>query len=389
MNDAFASATAIAALPFDDPADLTDATIESGEPAFCYPGSKSAWYTFTPAENTTLAASFSSSAYGGAVAIYTADGAGLAGLANYACVDPFNKSAMLPVTAGRTYVFQAHDAAGSLGALGLHIAVYAPPTPPANNNFADASAIPTVPFQGSVDLTAATVEPGEAFALPHRNCAPGVGSVWYDFTAPQDETLKIGATTADNFGVYASVWREDGPGFAGLTGINCSSSSGGGAIVPVEAGAKYAIDVVDFVGGVSLASIDIQIVSPPPNDEFAEADVISTLPFSDTLDATAATTQPGEKTPTCAPGPITRSVFLVHLDPGTGYVCQRGRIDLGNGGLHRRLSLCAYPGRMRRESGTSSSSRRSLATPIGCSIPSTRTTSKATFRTCTCKLPTA
>ena len=234
-----------------------------------------------------------------------ADGAGLAGLARYACVDPFSKSAIVPVTAGRTYVFQAFDAVGNLGTLGLRVAVYVPPTPPANDDFADASAIPTIPFDTNLDLTAASVEPDEHFTLPHNNCAAGIGSVWYTFTAPQDETLEIAVSTPDNFGVYASVWREDGPGLAGLTGINCSSR----ALAPVKAGQTYAIDIVDFVGSVGAARLEIQIVPPPANDDFANAHVISTLPFSDNVDAAAATTQPGEITPTCAPGPINRSVW--------------------------------------------------------------------------------
>jgi hypothetical protein len=133
--------------------------------------------------------------------------------------------------------------------------------------------------------------------------------VWYEFTAPQDETLKIDTSTTDNFGVYASVWREDGPGLAGLTGINCSSPYGGGAFAPVNAGVTYAIDIVDFLGSVGLASLDVQIVSPPPNDDFANARVISLLPFSDNVDASGATTEPREIAPTCAPGPIARSVW--------------------------------------------------------------------------------
>ena len=181
--------------------------------------------------------------------------------------------------------------------------------PPANDDFGNAAAIETVPFDGIVDLTGATVEQGEAFTLPGHNCGAGVGSVWYEFTAPQDETLRIAASTTDNFGVYASVWREDGSGLAGLTGINCSSLYGVGAIAPVKAGVTYAIDIVDYLGSVGLARLAIEIVPPPPNDDFANAHVISSLPFNDAPAASGATIQPGEITPTCAPGPIARSVW--------------------------------------------------------------------------------
>src|SRR5690242_7105307 len=52
-NDNFGNATVIAALPFSDSVDITDATVEPGEqPPSCAFGSssgKTVWYTFTPA----------------------------------------------------------------------------------------------------------------------------------------------------------------------------------------------------------------------------------------------------------------------------------------------------------------------------------------------------
>src|SRR5713226_4419115 len=51
-NDNFGNATVIAAVPFSDSVDITDATMEAGERApFCSSGSSSqrtVWYTFTP-----------------------------------------------------------------------------------------------------------------------------------------------------------------------------------------------------------------------------------------------------------------------------------------------------------------------------------------------------
>lgn len=52
-------------------------------------------------------------------------------------------------------------------------------------------------------------------------------------------------------------------------------------------------------GGGTSNAVQIEIVPPPPNDNFADALVISTLPFTHTVDTRTATTEPSEPRQTC------------------------------------------------------------------------------------------
>jgi len=76
-------------------------------------------------------------------------------------------------------------------------------------------------------------------------------------------------------------------------------------------------------GGTGTYQLNIQAILPPSNDDFLNATSIGALPFSDLVDLTLATTEPGE--PSCG-GPIrtvwytftaaeTRSIFASHVHP--------------------------------------------------------------------------
>lgn len=76
--------------------------------------------------------------------------------------------------------------------------------PPVNDNFADAMTIGAVPFAHSVDLAAATTEPGERIN-PTGAFTTIEASAWYVFTTTGTEPLSVNANPA---GLRA-------PGFAG------------------------------------------------------------------------------------------------------------------------------------------------------------------------------
>src|SRR5262245_30203036 len=60
-----------------------------------------------------------------------------------------------------------------------------------NDNFADAVAIPGLPFQQTADTTGSTLEPGE----PVGSCREIGGSVWYSFTATSTGSVTARAST--------------------------------------------------------------------------------------------------------------------------------------------------------------------------------------------------
>src|SRR5438045_1625774 len=77
--------------------------------------------------------------------------------------------------AGLTYVLQAGPTSDNAGNLIVHVQV---PPPPANDNFADAKVVTSVPFTMQEDVNGATTEAGE----PPFSCTPPQGTVWFAFT---------------------------------------------------------------------------------------------------------------------------------------------------------------------------------------------------------------
>ncbi|HXO86348.1 MAG TPA: LamG-like jellyroll fold domain-containing protein [Gemmatimonadales bacterium] len=64
-------------------------------------------------------------------------------------------------------------------------------------------------------------------------------------------------------------------------------------------------------GGAGTYQLNIKAILPPSNDDFLNATSIGSLPFSDPVDLSAATTQTGELTPSCGVpfGPVSKTVW--------------------------------------------------------------------------------
>lgn len=181
--------------------------------------------------------------------------------------------------------------AGVLLALAA-IAIASPSTalaaPPSNDNFADATVISSMPFSDVVDNTEATTEPGEP-----QPCQFSPQTVWYTITPSADAVLRADMAGSSFFDTVLTVYQSSGPGLGGLVGLNCASF-GGSVDFKVQAGGTYYLQAGSiFTGGGSL-HVNLQVVSPPPNDDFANAKVITALPFDEDVDATAATAESGE-----------------------------------------------------------------------------------------------
>jgi PKD repeat protein len=75
-------------------------------------------------------------------------------------------------------------------------------------------------------------------------------------------------------------------------------------------------------GGSGTYQLTIQEFLPPSNDNFANATAIPALPFSNTVDITAASIESGEPTPSCATfyGPISRTAWYSFAPTATGSI---------------------------------------------------------------------
>jgi len=151
-----------------------------------------------------------------------------------------------------------------------------PPPTPANDAFANASALGSL---ASVDATTvgATSEAGEPV---HANVGGGK-STWHSWTATQSGTLELN-TQGSAYDTALAVYT--GSSVAGLTGLGANDDNGSGGlwsrvVVPVKAGTTYRIAVDGYRGAAgayrlqgSFTPESTPAPTPPPeNDDFANA----------------------------------------------------------------------------------------------------------------------
>ena len=275
-NDNFANATVIPALPFSDTADITDATMETGEQApSCAFGSssgKTVWYTFTPTTtgllSVTMTAPFST-----VVAVDTA--VSPSGLGEVVCRSPFGGTSTFEAQAGTTYQFQVDGMFGQAGLLEFRLDAIQPPP---NDNFADVTSIPALPFDGTVDLTAASLEAGE----PTPTCAssPLTSTAWYRFTPTQTGSI---SASAFGFGFSTVVATYTGTSVASLTQVGCGAF-GNRSTFRAVANTTYYFQVGGVFGQTGSLEFRLDVTPPPVANFFFfpfDASVFDVVQFID------------------------------------------------------------------------------------------------------------
>lgn len=288
QNDNLASARVVGSLPFSDTVDTRGATLETGEPRPCGGSTRTAWYRYTPVDDGVVTIDTSGSSFPvSVVTLYRSAGAGFGGLTPIACQNA-GTVLVARVQAGDEYYFQA-AAKSSSGTLTMQITSTpgASPTPP-NDMFALATVVPGLPFNDTVDLTRATMESGESTGGCGNYFA---GSVWYRFTAPADGAVTLAGSHASGT-VLLNAWRASGSGLSGLQSLGVNACSG---ILPVTAGQTYYIQAATAMY-TTPGTLDIRLalVPPPPNDDLADATVVNSVRFTDSVDIRPATKEPGE-----------------------------------------------------------------------------------------------
>jgi hypothetical protein len=205
---------------------------------------------------------------------------------------------------------------------------------PANDNFADATAILALPFSDSVDNTMATTESGEP-----QNCNFFARTVWYSFTPSANAVVRANMAGSTFGDTYFNVYQAAGPGFGGLNLMppQCYGAYGNSVDFPVQAGITYYLQAGDLYSGGGLLQVNLQEVPPPPNDDFANATPIAALPFDDTVDNSGATQEVGEPTPPCTYGSPVGGSFWYAYTPATS-----GSVSASLRGYY--FAMAAYAG---------------------------------------------
>lgn len=131
---------------------------------------------------------------------------------------------------------------------------------PSNDNFAEATPVAGVPFDDSVGVFDATVEPGE----PVEVCAPMANTVWYALTLDQAETVLVD-TMGSGFDTVLAVWQ--GTDINGLELVKCVDDTELGLesrlLLGADAGETYLIQAGAFGQAPQGATLTISIGEPP------------------------------------------------------------------------------------------------------------------------------
>jgi len=254
-NDNFAGATVVdpSGLPLNDTVAIDEATTEPGESSCGNFPAQTVWYAITPTANGTMRATESSISYQ-LLTVYRQDGAGLGGLTTLDCARWYygQNSTTFSVEAGRTYYIQAGTNYFNSGSMTVRLETV---PPPANNNFANATSVESLPFYEAVDMTAADGETGEPA------CGTNAKTVWYAFTPSQSGSY---TASAPYNGTYTTVAAYSGSTLQGLTMLGCVSYNQP-LTIHLAAGTTYHFQLA----GNSPGTASIQLgVAPAPNATF-------------------------------------------------------------------------------------------------------------------------
>ena len=298
VNDAFASARAIAREEGRAQTSSAGATREAGEPPHAgNAGGASVWFRWTAPRNGQFAFATGASDFDTVLAVYT--GPALTGLGQVAADDDSGPGATSEVSfgavAGTVYHVAVDGFDGKVGRVDL---VWRPAPP--NDNFAGAQVIEGVAGTTKSPGVGATKEVGEP--------APDDGleadrSVWFRWTAPAD--VRVGFVTrgrVDVLAVYAGASLE--------TLAPVARVRGRWPVFQATAGTAYYL----AVEGAGRETVLVWQPSPP-NDDFAAAADIAGRSGRVRGANVAATRETGE--PRHGPG-ANASVWYRWRAPGDG-----------------------------------------------------------------------
>jgi hypothetical protein len=298
-NDNLADAETITSLPFTDSQNNQDATAETDEAATSCGGTfdngNSLWWEYTATSETPLIISTEGSDFDTLLSVWTGSGHPLT---EENCGDDTGESLQsqlgVVAPAGVTlYIRVTASTAGPAQPLSgtIHLSVTQGSVPD-NDNLADATNIPSVPFSDSASTFAATEETDEALGA----CDDESNSLWWQYTAPDDGALLVD-TFGSEFDTILSVWTgADHP----LLEVDCNDDEPNGIsfqsqlVVPVKAGTTYFIRVTGFNGEEGAAVLNVDF-APRGADNLADAETINTVPYHATRSNLGATPETDEQ----------------------------------------------------------------------------------------------
>jgi hypothetical protein len=214
------------------------------------------------------------------------------------------------------------------------------PTPPAggpaNDNFANATAINSLPSNPTANTTNATFQTGE----PTPNCVGTVSrTVWYRLTLPTSTNVRI-STVGSSYDTVVGVYT--GNGFGSLAQVACDDDSGGSGNASLldfqaVAGTTYHVQVGRF-GNNSGGSLVVNFIGAAPTATPTRTPTRTATPIPPTMTVTGGCgNRPSVNVSTAATGGQlqvtvagTRNARILQLQFGTA---SNALIDVPSQGL--------------------------------------------------------
>ncbi len=185
--------------------------------------------------------------------------------------------------------------------------------PPANDAFASPATL-----TGPTSSTPATnIDAGLEAGEPQHAGVPGGASVWFAWTAPSTATVTVD-TCAAAFDTLLAVYS--GTSLAALTTVAssddaCASPREASRVsFPATMGTTYKIAVAGYQGQTGSFTLALTAPAAPPNDNFANATVVTGSPMSGSN--IGAGSEPGEPLHAGVPGGA--SVWWRWTPPSSG-----------------------------------------------------------------------
>jgi uncharacterized delta-60 repeat protein len=318
-NDDFDTPTVVGVLPFTDPLDTTEATRAADDPSCAGDDGSTVWYSFTATEAVRIVADTFGSDYDTTLSGFAGDRGSLTQLACNDDAQGLQSRIALDVAAGESVSVMAGSFGGGLGGnLVIHMDIAPPPA--ANDDFDDATIIAQLPFIDAADLSAATL------AADDPTCGDSVDeTIWYSFAVPQSmDGAVVRATTPEDLATVSAYAGTRGA----LDQIACNPFPGDPWRIQLTLTAGQTVFFMVAAFDTAFVEFSLDLAPPPPaNDDIADAASIETLPFSDTQDASLATSAAGDPSSECSlPGdpPFSSTLWYrytathrVMLDVGT------------------------------------------------------------------------
>jgi hypothetical protein len=302
-SDQFRWATPITSLPYAGGGDTTWAHDDVTDPlGACGPIMRqTVWFRYTAPVAQLLHMTFSPN-FAGNAAVYR--GSSRVDLVPVGCTSPYRNQQEVTFGAdgGQTYWIEVggylppYDDTfippGGIFSLGLEQVPHAD-----HDEFAHAAPLSGVPATDTRSSYGDTFEPGER--VP--SCSPGAGAggtVWYKFTDPVGGQVLASAEGTDH---HVAVAVYTGPSLLLLQEVACAEPTvdhNAEAQFAADAGQTYWLQVMRLEPGGGTATMSTTRPSRAPNDLFAAATTIISIPFADSGDIGRAGTETGE--PTCS-----------------------------------------------------------------------------------------